>query len=321
MKVVAAASLACLVAGELSFQEPTVKLADGRDMPRVCLGTGGKDETTSVTNALDVGYTCVDSALDYGDQPAVGKGLATKPRESYWLTSKVPGCLGGTKVLPPFCHKMTTSAIKLNLQRLNVSYVDLMLIHTPPGLDFVFDSCSVPLNCQMIQHQWAAMEEAKAAGLTRSIGVSNYCPSCYECLKKTAKELPVVNQLEWHVGMGGDLSGFKKYFDDEKVQIQAYSPLGPGALFGQSGSLVGDADCAAIGKKHNVSSVQVALKWVEQRVPIVSRSSKRSHLISNLDLWSFKLDDEDVAKLDARTTPAATRGSPSLGCKASAVVV
>lgn len=301
--------------------DPTVKLADGREMPRQCLGTGGDDETVSVTNALDVGYTCVDSALDYGDQTAVSKGLKTKPRDSFWLTTKVPGCLAGVKVLPPDCHKATAKAIKLNLQRLNESYVDLMLIHTPPGLDFVFDSCSVPLNCRMIQAQWRALEEAKAAGLARSIGVSNYCPKCYECLMKTAKEQPVVNQLEWHVGMGGDLSGFKKYFDAEKVQIQAYSPLGPGAILHQSGSLVKDEDCIAIGKKHNVSSVQVALKWVEKRVPIVSRSSKRSHLISNLDLWSFDLDDEDVATLDARTTPAPTRGSPSLACKASAVVV
>merc|ERR1712050_704866 len=95
----------------------------------------------------------------------------------------------------------------------------------------------------MIQEQWRALEEAKAAGLTRSIGVSNYCPKCYECLKKAAKELPVVNQLEWHVGMGGSLDGFKKYFDAEDVLIQAYSPLGPGALLNMSGSLVKDEDC------------------------------------------------------------------------------
>merc|ERR1739845_226842 len=164
-------------------------------------------------------------------------------------------------------------------------------------------------------------EEAKAAGLTRSIGVSNYCPKCYECLKKTAKELPVVNQLEWHVGMGGSLDGFKEYFDAEKVLIQAYSPLGPGALFGKSGSLATDSDLQAIGKKHNVSSVQAALKWVERHAPVVTRSSNRDHLISNLDLFSFELDADDVRLLDARKSPGPTRNSPSLGCRASNVVV
>lgn len=293
---------------------PTVTLADGREMPRVCLGTGGANETFSVTTALEVGYPCVDSALDYGDQKQVALGLATKPRESYWLQSKVPGCLGGLTVLPPDCHGGTLRAIKLNLKRLNVSYLDLLLIHFPPGQDLVLGSCHAPLACGMIQAQWRALEEAKAAGLTKSIGVSNYCPACFEYLKKKATELPVVNQIEWHVGMGADPEGFKAYFDAERVQLQAYSPLGPGAMFGRSGSLVSDPDCKEIGAKHNVSAVQTALKWVERRVPVVSRSASREHLISNLDLYSFDLDAEDVTKLDARTTPEGTRGGPSLAC-------
>jgi len=316
-----AVAFASAIAATLAADVPTVTLADGRKLPRICLGTGGTNETYSVTTALEVGYPCVDSALDYGDQPEVAKGLATKPRESYWLQTKVPGCLAGVKVLPPDCHGGTQKAIQLNLERLNVSYVDLLLIHTPPGLDFVFKSCGVPLNCKMIQAQWRALEEAKAAGQALSIGVANYCPKCYECLMETATEKPVVNQLEWHVGMGAELSGFKEYFAKEGVQIQAYSPLGPGAMFGRSGSLAKDEDCRAIGAKHNVSGVSAALKWVEKRAPVVSRSSSRAHLASNLDLYSFDLDGEDMAKLDARTTPEGTRGGPSLACSYSEEVV
>lgn len=297
---------------------PTVRLADGRDLPMVCLGSGFNHNTTfAVRTALELGWTCVDSALDYGNQPEVAAGLAGFPRESFWLSSKVPGCLGGTKVLPPDCHRGTRHAIDLNLKRLNVSYIDLMLIHTPPGQDIVFDSCSVPLTCSMIQAQWRALEEAKAAGKVRSIGISNYCPTCYECLKRAAKELPVVNQLEWHVGMGPDDQGFWSYFSREGVQVQAYSPLGP---TGNTGVLIHDEDCKSIGAKHNVSAVQAALKWVVKRVPTLSRSSKRGHLAEDLDLWSFDLDGKDVAALDARTEPKATRGSPSFMCSARALV-
>merc|ERR1712232_1319650 len=121
--------------------------------------------------------------------------------------------------------------------------------------------------------------------------------------------------------MGPDLDGFLEYFSAEGVRVQTYSPLGPGAIFGKSGSLANDEDCKAIGAKHNVSGVQVALKWVERRAPLLSRSSKREHLISNLDLWSFDLDDEDIALLDARTSPPPTRSGPSLACKASTEVV
>eukprot|EP00927_Polykrikos_kofoidii_P074661 TRINITY_DN70699_c0_g1_i1.p1 TRINITY_DN70699_c0_g1~~TRINITY_DN70699_c0_g1_i1.p1 ORF type:complete len:320 (+),score=55.21 TRINITY_DN70699_c0_g1_i1:55-1014(+) len=315
------AVFASILASTLAVDVPTVRLADGRKLPRICLGTGGDNETYSVTTALEVGYPCVDSALDYGDQAEVAKGLASKPRDSYWLQTKVPGCLAGFTVLPPDCHRGTQSAIRLNLERLNVSYVDLLLIHTPPGLDFLFKSCSVPLNCKMIQAQWRALEEAKAAGQALSIGVSNYCPKCYECLMETAKEKPVVNQLEWHVGMGAELSGFKEYFDNEGVQIQAYSPLGPGAMFGRSGSLATDKDCIAVGAKHNVSGVAAAMKWVEKRAPLVSRSTNRAHLISNLDLFSFDLDAEDMAKLDGRTTPEGTRGGPSLACSYTPQIV
>lgn len=286
----------------------------------VCLGTGYPKETEeSVTNALAAGFTCIDSALDYGDQPQIAAGIvnAGASRDSFWLQSKVPGCLGGLTVLPPECYRGTKKAINLNLRRLNVSFVDLMLIHTPPGQDILFHSCHAPMSCSMIQHQWRAMEEAKAEGKVRSIGVSNYCPACYECLKETATELPVVNQVEWHVGLGPDAQGFKSYFDAENVTLQAYSPLGPGAMWAKSGDLIHDEDCLAIGSKHNVSSVQVALKWLVHRAPTLARSRSREHLLQDLDLWSFDLDEEDMALLDARTSPSAFRGnSPSLGCRA-----
>merc|ERR1711916_240583 len=99
-----------------------------------------------------------------------------------------------------------------------------------------------------------------------------------------------MGQIEWHVGLGPDAQGFKSYFDAEGVALQAYSPLGPGALWAKSGSLIQDEDCLAIGAKHNVSSAQVALKWLVGRAPTLARSKSIEHLQQDIDLWSFDLD-------------------------------
>mmetsp|Transcript_11318 Transcript_11318/g.28636 ORF Transcript_11318/g.28636 Transcript_11318/m.28636 type:complete len:315 (+) Transcript_11318:46-990(+) len=295
---------------------PTMKLADGNVMPMIFAGTGGLDSpTSSIEAAFAAGFTGVDSALDYGNQQEVAKALATKPRESYFLTSKVPGCFAGVKVLPPLCYEDTKKAAELNLQRLNVSYVDLLLIHTPAGTT-LFSGCSNKVNCEMMQHQWRAMEEVKKAGLAKSIGVSNYCPECVECIKKTATEMPVVNQVEFHVGQGKDAQGFKPYCDAGNITLMAYSPLGPW-LGGSKDELIKGNLTNGIGKKHGKSSVQVALRWLAQRgVPIVTKSSNPAHLAADLDVFDWDLDEEDLGKLDASPTPKASRDSPSFLCKA-----
>lgn len=113
-------------------------------------------------------------------------------------------------MLDPFhCYNETQRVLKDNLRMLNTSYLDLVLVHYPPVTAFVARSCG-GLTCAMARAQWRALEEFYAANLTRAVGVSNYCPSCFECLQN-ATVAPMVNQLLYHVGMGQDPKSYVSY--------------------------------------------------------------------------------------------------------------
>jgi diketogulonate reductase-like aldo/keto reductase len=181
---------------------------------------------------------------------------------SIFVTSKVPGCgagqgVGGGKSCGPDTKKVFTEDLSL----MGVDYADLMLVHFPPT------SCSA-MKCKEIQEQWAVFEEMYAQKKARAIGVSNYCQSCFECLLKSAKVVPMVNQVQYHVGMGVDPIGLKTYLAAKNITMQAYSPLGDGSKDLITGRLV-----TSIAKAHGkASGATVALKWlVQSGVPLVTK--------------------------------------------------
>ena len=205
---------------------PFIKLRNGVNMPLVAAGSGGDSDAqakTGVKLALQQGFNSIDTAHDYGCLDGVGEALTewgVEKRSSFFLTSKVPGCGVPTQGLQPPCFENTLKMATSDIVKLQTPYVDLLLLHFPP-----IDGCG-GLSCTKIQEQWTALEQLYAANKTRSIGVSNYCRDCIECVLKNATVKPMVNQVQYHVGMGADPSGLIDYCHSEGIVVEAYSPLG-----------------------------------------------------------------------------------------------
>ncbi|CAE8620209.1 unnamed protein product [Polarella glacialis] len=296
---------------------PTVTLRNGVKMPLLAAGCWQYNSSTafdSVSAAFSVGINMVDTALDYGNQDGVGRALASFPRDQIFVETKVPGCgLDKSTLNLLDCYKDTQKNLESDLSLLNVSYVDLVIVHFPPVTSFVTRSCNNwSGGCEMVRAQWKAMEEFYKQGKARAIGVSNYCPSCYDCLK-SADIFPMVNQIQFHLGMGTDPAGFVSYHKKMGVQLQAYSVLGNNPIkHSASEEILRGNLTTSIGKSHNKSSVQVALKWVvDQGIPAVTKSANAKHLKEDLDLWSWELTAAEKEALDNHRNPA---GSPSFAC-------
>lgn len=306
---------------------PTVKLRNGVEMPMVAAGTWQYNSSaaySSITAALKAGFTMIDTALDYHNQDGVGKAIAdsTLPREKIFVETKVPGCGLDPSMKNIFdCYTGTKKDLETDLKLLNLPYVDLVIVHFPPISSMITRSCnSWSGGCQMVRAQWKAMTEFYNEGNARAIGVSNYCPSCYACLEAMDNlTMPMVNQVQFHLRMGTDPSGFVSYHKAKGIQLQAYSVLGNSISHHASSEILSGNLTTSIGKAHNKSAVQVALKWVvSQGIPAVTKSSSLEHLQQDLDLWSWDLDSKEKQLLDTHSTP---KGSPSFACTQAEVLV
>jgi len=298
---------------------PTTKLWNGVEMPMIAAGCwqyNTSEAYQSHTLALKAGFTMLDTALDYHNQEGVGRAInEAGMREKIFVETKIPGCGMDSTMLNVFkCYENTKRDLELDLAKLNLSYVDLVIVHFPPISSMVTRSCNNwSGGCQMVRAQWKAMEEFYKQGKASAIGVSNYCPSCYDCLNSTATVLPMVNQVQLHLGMGTDPAGIVSWHKKRGIQLQAYSVLGNTAVSHKASPeiLTGNLT-TSIAKAHGKSSVQVALKWVvSQGIPAVTKSASAEHLSEDLDLWSWDFTDEEKQALDAMSSP---KGSYSFGC-------
>lgn len=293
---------------------PTVTLRNGVKMPLIAAGSWQYNDTqaeASIAAALEVGFTMIDTAYGYYNQKGVGRALNAHfakgtPRDQIFVETKVLGCGMGPPASNPFqCYSSTMEMLKNNTEELNLPYVDLVITHFPPAQTFLLRSCGNWNGaCQEIREQWRAMTEFYKAGKAKAIGVSNYCPSCMDCLKD-AEVPPMVNQMMYSMGMGEDPDGRMTSDKKRGVVTQAYSALGntPWAKHANPDIISGNLT-TRIAKKHNVSTVQVALKYiVSQGIPAVTKSSNPKHLASDLDLWSWDLDDDDKKALNAKRYP------------------
>jgi len=310
---------------------PTVKLSNGVQMPVIAAGVWKYNDTQTVTSvqlALKVGYTHIDTAYDYKNQKAVSKGLqaAGVARDKVFITTKVPGC-GIQGVNGSRCKDDTLKMIKEDVADLNSAYkvgkIDLILVHFPPcpaddgssdspmkSSCFAKKTGCAPDHCQAVQDQWSVMEQAYSEGLTRAIGVSNYCAACFDCLS-SVKVQPMVNQVQYHLGMGPDPQGFKSFAKKKGIVLQAWSPLGSGA-----DDILHSNLTTSIGTEHGKSSVQVALKWIQaQGVSMITKSLSEDHLRDNLDIFDWELSADELSQLNAANFSTNT---PSFLCDSQA---
>ena len=254
-------------------QQPAVPTSNG--MPVFGLGTWENDDpaqcTESVRNALDAGYRHVDTAQIYGNEAAVGKGIAESDvdREDVFLASKV--------WIDNLAPEDVASSTRESLDKLGVDSVDLMYVHWPAG---EYEP----------EETLPAFAELRDEGLIDRIGVSNFEPHHLDAATDALGEAPFANQVECHPLLRQE--ELREYADANDVELVAYSPLA-------RGNILDDPTVSDIAEKHGVSAAQVSLAWLrESGVTAIPKATGIDHLRDNLASLDLELDDEDVEAID-----------------------
>lgn len=307
-----------------------VKLRNGVMMPRVATSCGSADKTMeTIALAWKAGMKHFLTANDYNNQQEVGEGLRALnvTRKSYFVTTMTSPCQ--CKQDHPHCDRnvsdatacydLTKQELESDLKQLGMDHVDLVLLHGPNEPFNYAGACDANA-CVANRAQWKAYSEFMRAGKARAIGVSNFCPSCFECmLGQNMAEIPAVNQVQYHLAMGPNPSGLISYQAKHGIALQAYYPLA-------HAKVISDSDCVSIGGVHKRTGAQVAMRWVLQNskahpgTAIVTSSSSLQHLQEDLDLFNWELTQAEMARLDAKTCRdypqycSYVSGRPAWGC-------
>ena len=280
-------------------------------LPLLGAGTWQYNDTvaySSVCQALQAGYTLVDTAFGYHNQRGVGKDLKDchtgKNRADLFVLTKVPGGL---------TEQETLAHMAQNLFALNVEFVDHVMVHYPADWDEQYASK------QMRQAQWRALEQIYYAGKARSIGVSHYCPQHLNDIMEIATVKPSINQVEYHVG-SGDVDHVRDYCRQYGIAFMSFSPLcGPCKLQNPArDSLVSGSFVSNIAKRYNKTAAQVALRFIVQQAlsmaenntmaGVIPKSNSITHIKENMDIFAWSLTDDDMQLLHAAQQPQAEEG-------------
>ncbi|GAA1814797.1 aldo/keto reductase [Luedemannella flava] len=256
--------------------QPTVTLPGGVAMPLLGLGTWqatGDDAYRAVRVALEAGYRHLDTAAAYGNEAEVGRAVRDSglPREEVFVTTK----------LRPNDAARAPQAINDSLAKLGLDYVDLWLIHWP-------------INGQASPPTWRHLRDARDAGLTRTIGVSNYSLSQLDELADASGEIPAVNQIPWGPTRNDPtlLAGHQA----RGVVLEGYSPLKNADL--------DSPVLKEIAEAHGVTPAQVVLRWhLDHGVVVIPKSTREDRIATNGDLFTFALSPADLARVDALAQP------------------
>lgn len=258
------------------------KLSNGVGIPVVGFGTwqtpDGEVAYNSVLEALKCGYRHVDTATAYGNEESVGRAIndfmksSGVRREEIFVTTKLAN--------PDHGYESTRKAIERSLEALNLSYVDLYLVHWPNPIKFrenwkAFNAES-----------WKAMEEAYKEGKLRALGISNFFPRHYEALMERAEIAPMVNQIK--LCPGEEQEDLVAYCKAHNMVVEAYSPLGTGAMF--NSPLMQN-----LSEKYRKSISQLCIRWSLQKgfLPL-PKSVTPSRIEENSKVFDFVISDEDM---------------------------
>lgn len=240
-------------------------------MPELGFGvyqvTDHNEAKQAVIDAVEQGYRLIDTAASYGNERAVGEALqaVSVDRQDLFITSKLWVEDAG--------YEAAKKAIQASLDRLQIEYLDLYLIHQPYGDIF---------------GAWKAMSEAKEAGLIKAIGVSNFSPAQITNLAEFTGVKPEVNQIE--VNPFNQNQSAVKYLQAYGVQVEAWAPFAEG-----KNGLFTNEVLSGIGQKYHKSVAQVVLRWLLQSNIIpVSKSTKSERMAQNIDVLDFELTTEDM---------------------------
>jgi 2,5-diketo-D-gluconate reductase A len=247
-------------------------------MPRFGLGVWQMNDEeckSSIIHALNQGYRLIDTATAYGNEEAVGEAIRESKisREEIFVVTKL-------RRVHATSYDETLQRCRESLERLNLDYIDLYLVHAPP------EDISVRADV------WRAMEECMKIGLTRSIGVSNYGKTHLEAMRDYATILPAVNQIEIHPWL--PRHELRKATIDIGAVPMGYSPLA-------RGQKVNDSAILKIAESVGCTSAQAAIKWVYDTGSItIPKSSNHGRITENLESLNFDISDfnDDFSSLE-----------------------
>lgn len=258
---------------------PVIKLSSGYDMPIVGLGTyslHGDKCVNAVLSAIKLGYRKFDTASFYGNEEEVGQAIRQAidegliKREDVFVTTK----------LYPNEFADAEKNIEKCLRKLNIGYIDLMLLHHPDSHDV---------------EAYMTMERYVEKGKIRSLGVSNYyIKEMSEFLPKVSIK-PVLDQNEIHPYY--QEKEVIEYLHDNSIVVEAWYPLGGR---GFNSELMKEPVIMDIARKHGKSLVQVILRWdIQNGVVVIPGSSNPDHQKENISIFDFELTSEEMARIDS----------------------
>lgn len=249
-----------------------VVLNNGMKIPLLGFGTYQIDASIAercVLDAINIGYRLIDTAQYYQNEKEIGKACRKSKihRSEFFITTKLWGCNG---------YEDTLQSIKKSLEKLDLDYIDLLLIHEPTG---------------NIKEIYLAMEEVYKTKKIKAIGISNFLEEKYLSLVKECQIIPAVNQVETHV-----------FRQQEKLQSlekkygtihQSWSPLAYGL-----NNIFKNPILNEIGKKHDKTAAQVALRFLtQQKIIAIPKSSHVIRMKENFESLNFKLSDDEIKKI------------------------
>lgn len=261
---------------------PTVTLNNGVEMPLLGFGvfqiTDLEECEHCVYEAIRTGYRLIDTAASYGNEEAVGRAIQRSgaPREELFITTKL--------WIQDAGYEKTKRAFERSMQRLQLEYLDLYLIHQPYG----------DVHCA-----WRAMEELYREGRIRAIGVSNFHPDRVMDLIVHNQVTPAVNQIECHPFH--QQIETQAFLQENQVQIEAWGPFAEGR-----NNIFQNELLRAIADSHQKSVAQVILRWLTQRgVVAIPKSVRKERIEENFNVFDFELSPEEmaaIATLDTKTS-------------------
>jgi len=257
----------------------TVKLNDGLEMPLLGFGvfqmTDAAECERAVLDALETGYRLFDTAASYQNETQVGNALkqSSIPRSDLFVTTKL--------WLQDTSYEGAKAQFERSLNRLQLDYVDLYLIHQPYG---------------DVHGAWRAMEELQQAGKIRSIGVSNFHPDRLADLMAFNNVMPAVNQVE--VNPFNQQLHAVPWMKSRHIQPQAWAPFAEGR-----NGLFQHPLLTAIGAQYGKSVGQVVLRWLTQRgIASLAKSVRKERMQENMTIEDFELSEEQMMQITALDT-------------------
>ncbi len=263
---------------------------DGNRIPAVGFGVfmipNNGPTYEAVLAALKAGYRHIDSAAAYFNEEDVGRAVRDSgiPREEIFVTSKL--------WLQDHGYEQAKKGIARSLRKLNLGYIDLYLVHQPYG---------------DVAGAWKAMEEAKAEGKIRSIGVSNMTPALWNRFVPQFETKPAVNQVEFNPLF--QQKEIRALMNETGTKLEAWYPLGHG-----DASLLSNPVITQLAEKYGKNAGQIILRFeVQDGVITLPKSTNPERIRTNLDIFDFALTDEEMEKMHALDTGKGTHNPDAPG--------